>query len=43
MKKGYEKQILNHNVEKFSLMVRDNINMFSFTKTLTETNKNAAL
>ena len=43
MRKGYEKQILDHNVEKFSLMVRDDIDMFSFTKTLTETDKNVVL
>ncbi len=43
MRKSYEKQILDHNVDKFSLMVIDDINMFSFTKTLTEANKNAAL
>ena len=43
MKKGYEKQILDHNVEKFSLMVRDDIDMFSSTETLTEVDKNAAL
>lgn len=43
MRDGYEKQILNHNVEKFSLMVRDDIDMFSFTETLTEADKNATL
>ena len=41
--KGYEKWGLDHNIEKFSLMVRDDIDMFSFTKTLTQDNKNAAL
>ena len=43
MRKSYEKQILDHNVEKFSLMVRDDINMFSSTETLTEADKNAEL
>ena len=43
MRKGYEKQILDYNIEKFSLMVRDNIDIFSFTKILTEADKNAAL
>lgn len=43
MRKGYEKQILDHNVEKFNIMVRDDIDMFSSTETLTEADKNAAL
>lgn len=43
MRKGYEKQILDHNVEKFSLIVRDDIVMFSSTKTFTEADKNATL
>ncbi len=43
MRNSYEKQILDHNVEKFSLMVRDDIDMFSSNETLTEANKNAAL
>ncbi len=43
MRKSYEKQILDHNVEKFSLMVKDDINMFSSTETLTEADKNAEL
>ena len=43
MKKGYEKQILDHNIERFSLMIRDNIDMFFFTGILTEVDKNAAL
>ena len=43
IKKGYEKQILDHNVEKFSLIVKDDIDMFSSTKTLTKANKNAVL
>lgn len=43
MRKGYEKQILDHNVEKFSLMVRDDIDMFSSTETLTQADKIAVL
>ena len=43
MRKRYEKQILDHNVEKFSLIVRDDIHMFFSTETLTEADKNAAL
>ena len=43
MRKGYKKQILDHNVEKFSLIVRDDIDMFSSIKILTKAKKNAAL
>ncbi len=43
MRKGYEKQILDYNVEKFSLMVRDDIDLFSSTKILTQVDENAAL
>ena len=43
MRKSYEKQILDHNVDKFSLIVRDDIDMFFSIKTLTEANKNTAL
>ena len=43
MKKGYEKQILDHNIEKFSLMVKNDINIFFSTKTLIEFDKNAVL
>lgn len=32
MKKNYKKQISNHNVEMFSLMVRDDIDLFLSTK-----------
>lgn len=35
MKKGYEKQILDHNVEKFNLIVKADLNMFFFAETLT--------
>ncbi len=43
MRKGYEKQILDYNVEKFSLMIRYNIDLFSSTKILTQANENATL
>ncbi len=43
MRKDYKRQILDYNVEKFSLMVRDDIDLISSTKILTQTNKNAAL
>ena len=43
MKKGYEKQILDHNVKKFNLMVRADLDMFSSAKTLTQADQNAAL
>ena len=39
MRKDYEKQILDHNVEKFSLMVKNDIDMFSSTEILTKANK----
>lgn len=43
MRKGYEKQILDHNIEKFSLMVRADWNMFSSVETLTQANQDAVL
>ncbi len=43
MRKGYEKQILDYNVEKFSLMVRDNIDLFSSNEILTSADENVAL
>lgn len=43
IKKSYKKQILDHNVEKFSLIVRDDIDLFLSTKVLTQANKNAIL
>ena len=43
MTKDYEKQILNHNIEKFSLIVRDDISIFFSIETLTEADKNAVL
>ncbi len=43
MRKGYEKQILDYNIEKFSLIVGDDIDLFSSTKILTQADENAAL
>ena len=43
IRKGYEKQILDHNVKKFSLMVRADLDMFSSAKILTQADQNAAL
>lgn len=43
MKKGYEKQILDHNVKKLNLIVRSNFNIFSFIETLTQANQNIIL
>ena len=43
MRKGHEKQILDHNVKKFSLMVRADLNIFASAKTLTQVNQNAVL
>ena len=43
MNKSYEKQILDHNVKKFSLMLIDDIDMFFSTETLAEIDKNTAL
>lgn len=41
--KSYKKQILNHNVEKFSLMIKANLNMFASAKILIWANQNAEL
>lgn len=43
MKKGYKRQILNHNFEKFSIIIRDDINMFSSTEILIQANQNTKL
>lgn len=43
MKKNYKIQILTHNIKKFNLIIRDDINLFFPTKILTQTNKNAVL
>ncbi len=39
----YEKQIFDYNIEKFSLMVRDDIDLFFSIKILTQVDENAAL
>lgn len=41
--KGYKKQILNHNVEKFSLIVRAYLDIFAFAKRLTQADQKAKL
>ncbi len=43
MRQNYGRQILDYNVGKFSLMVKDDIDLFSFTEILTQGNENAAL
>lgn len=43
MRKSYKRQILNHNVEKFSLIVSDNIDLFLSTKIPIQANKNSVL
>lgn len=43
MRKGYKKQILDNNIKKFSRMVKNDIDMFSFIKILTQVNTNAVL
>ena len=43
MRKGYEKQILDHNVEMFSFMIKADLDMFSSAKTLTQADRNATL
>lgn len=35
MRKKFEKQILDHNIEKFSLIVRTDLDMFASAKILT--------
>lgn len=41
--KSYKKQILNHNIKKFNLIIKANLNMFSFIKTLIHINQNTTL
>lgn len=38
IRKSYEKQILNYNVDKFSLIVKANFNIFSHNRILTWAN-----
>lgn len=43
MKKSYKKQILDHNIKKFTLIIRDDTNKFLSTKLLTQINNNTIL
>lgn len=43
MRIGYEKQILNHYLEKFTWMVKADLDMLSLIKALIQANKNAEL
>ena len=43
IRKSHEKQIHDHSVKKFSLMVRANLDIFSSAETLTQVDQNAAL
>lgn len=43
MKKDYKRQIVDYNIEKFNLMVKDDINIFLSTELLTQTNNNTIL
>ena len=43
MRKKYKKQILDYNIEKFSLMVKDDIDIFVSIKILIQADKNAVL
>lgn len=43
MRKSYKKLILNNNIKKFSLIIKDNINMFLSIKIPTQANKNTVL
>lgn len=43
MKKGYKNQILDYDVEKFNLIVKNDINIFVFSKSLIKANKNILL
>lgn len=43
MKKGQKKHILDYNTEKFSIIIKDDINMFLSTQILMQTEKNVVL
>lgn len=43
MRKDYEKQILNYNIGNLNLIIRDDLDIFSSTKILTQIDKNAVL
>lgn len=40
LKKGYEKQILNYSIEKFNLIVKNEMDMLFSSKTLIKADKN---
>lgn len=40
IKKRYEKQILNHNIKKFSFMIKTNLNIFFSIKILIQISQN---
>lgn len=43
IRKNYKRQIIDHNVEKFSLMIKHNIDIFPFIKILINVNHNNIL
>lgn len=43
IKKNYKKKILDTNIEKFDLIIKNNIDMFFFIKTLIKQKKNLVL
>ena len=43
MKKDYERRILDYNIEKFSLMVKNDIDIFSSIEIPTKVDKNIIL
>lgn len=43
IKKNYKRQILYYNIQKFSLIIKSNIDIFSYTKILILSDKNAIL
>lgn len=43
MKKDYQRQIFVSNIEKFSFIIKNDIDIFSSTKTLIHDNKNFVL
>lgn len=43
MNKGYEKQILDHNIEMFNLIIKANLKMFFLIKIFPNTNQNIQL
>lgn len=43
MRKGYEKQILDYNVEKFNMIVTADLDMFSSMEILTQADQDVSL